>query len=44
METTWPPEINKTSVFEFSYICVNSLLEELIKFKGNNYYSEVRNV
>ena len=30
----WPPETNRTSVFEFSYLCVNSLLEELIKIKA----------
>ena len=29
-----PPEIKATSVFEFSYLCVNSSLEELIKIKA----------
>ena len=27
-------KLTETSVFEFSYLCVNSLLEELIKVKG----------
>ena len=27
-------ETTETSVFEFSYLCVNSLLEELIKIKA----------
>ena len=31
----WPPETNrKKSVFEFSYLCVNSSVEELIKIKA----------
>ena len=27
-------KLTETSVFEFSYLCVNSSLEELIKVKG----------
>ena len=31
----WPPETNRNiSVFEFSYLCVNPSLEELIKIKA----------
>ena len=29
----WPPEPTETSVFEFSYKCVNSSLEKLIKIE-----------
>ena len=38
----WPPETNR-NIFEFSYLCVNSSLEELIKIKAI-FNSKTRNV